>query len=141
MGQQWTFRVMNLRHHHHCDNKKTPCPTTRGFASAGHRSEGSEPISIIIKTGIGTVTNNGHLLANSLFGLQRMDIDNASVCIILNVLFYRLTSLCQEQQQWMSELYMHFRSGQGHHVSHQGHHVSYRGPILIHISFVCVLDQ
>ena len=52
------------------------------------------PSSSSDKTGIGTVTDNGHLLANCFFGLQRMDTDNASVCIILNVLFYRLTSLC-----------------------------------------------
>ena len=52
----------------------------------------SSPLSD--KTGIGTVKDNGHLLANCFFGLQRMDTDNASVCIILNVLFYRLTSLC-----------------------------------------------
>ena len=86
MRQQRTFRVMNLRHHHnhnhhHCDNEKTPNDTWGCFCRPLQRRQWT------YFHHHDRDRDNGH-------------IDNASVCIILNVLFYQLTSLCQEQQQW-----------------------------------------
>ena len=79
-------------HHHHCVNEKT---TQRQLGRLLQTiAEKAVHIfqSLSSNTGIETVTDNCYLLQNSFFGLLRMDIDNASVCIVLNVLFYLLIS-------------------------------------------------
>ena len=93
MWQQWTFSVRHLHHHHHpCVNEKTTQRQLRRLLQTIAEKAVHIFQSLSSNTGIETVTDNCYLLQNSFFGLLRMDIDNASVCIVLNVLFYLLIS-------------------------------------------------
>jgi len=89
MWQQWTFSVRHLHHQHHHHHHH---PRVNETTTQRQLRRLLQTIAETSNTGIETVTDNCYLLQNSLFGLLRMDIDNSSVCIVLNVLFYLLIS-------------------------------------------------
>ena len=98
MWQQWTFSVRHLhhQHHHHHHHPRVNETTTQRQLRRLLQTIAEKAVhifqSLSSNTGIETVTDNCYLLQNSLSGLLRMDIDNSSVCIVLNVLFYLLIS-------------------------------------------------